>query len=164
MSARALLDFILLPVLAVLVVSMGWTLHLKNREIAVLEEKLVDSEYVAEARQFTASVPVTPGSASREVQQVTVTAYNPTTDQTDGDPLMAASMRKVRVGTVAVSRDLFDQGWVFGKKVRIEGLGIFEINDLMSSRFTKRVDVFMWDEKEAQAFGKRRIKVALLHI
>lgn len=164
MNARALLDFILLPVLAVLVVSLSWTLHLKNREIAVLEEKLVDSEYVGEARQFTASVPVTPGSTVREVQQVTVTAYNPAFDQTDGDPLMTASMRKVRVGTVAVSRDLFDQGWVFGKKVRIEGLGIFEINDLMSPRFTKRVDVFMWDEKEAQAFGKRRIKVALLHI
>ena len=44
-------------------------------------------------------------------------------------------MRKVRQGTIAVSRDLFDQGWVFGRKVRIEGLGIFEINDLMNKRF-----------------------------
>ncbi len=164
MKARVLLDFLLSPFLLLLVISMAWTLHQKNSEIAMLEEKLVDSEYKGEARQFLASVPVNPGSPSREVQQVTVTAYNPTPEQTDGDPLMAASMRKVRPGTVAVSRDLFDQGWVFGKKVRIEGLGIFEINDLMHPRMTKRVDVFMWDEKQAQAFGKKRVKVALLHI
>ncbi len=164
MNVRAILNFTLLPFLAIMVVSMGWTLHRKNAEISMLEEKLGDYEYKGEARQFLANVPVNPGSGTREVQQVTVTAYNPTHDQTDGDPLIAASMRKVRPGTVAVSRDLFDQGWVFGKKVRIEGLGIFEINDLMNPRHTKRVDVFMWDEKEAQAFGKKRVKVALLHI
>jgi 3D (Asp-Asp-Asp) domain-containing protein len=93
-----------------------------------------------------------------------VTAYNPSTEQCDDDPLIAASMRKVRSGTIAVSRDLFDQGWVFGRKVRIEGLGIFEINDLMNKRFHQRIDIFMWDESRAREFGRKNIKAALLDI
>jgi 3D (Asp-Asp-Asp) domain-containing protein len=73
-------------------------------------------------------------------------------------------MRKVRSGTIAVSRDLFDQGWVFGRKVRIEGLGIFEINDLMNKRYHQRIDIFMWDESRARQFGRKNIKAALLDI
>jgi 3D (Asp-Asp-Asp) domain-containing protein len=103
--------------------------------------------------------------AQRErVKKVTVTAYNPTEDQCDEDPYVAASMRRVRSGTIAVSRDLFQQGWVFGRKVRIKGMGIFEINDLMNKRFSNRIDVFMWDRDRAVAFGKRRIEAALLDI
>jgi 3D (Asp-Asp-Asp) domain-containing protein len=103
--------------------------------------------------------------AQRErVKDVTVTAYNPEEDQCDEDPYVAASMRRVRSGTIAVSRDLFRQGWVFGRKVRIEGLGIFEINDLMNKRFSNRIDVFMWDRNQAEAFGRRRAQAALLDI
>jgi 3D (Asp-Asp-Asp) domain-containing protein len=103
--------------------------------------------------------------AQRErVKEVTVTAYNPEEDQCDEDPYVTASMRRVRSGTVAVSRDLFRQGWVFGRKIRIEGLGIFEINDLMNKRFSNRIDVFMWDHNQAEAFGKRRAEAALLDI
>jgi len=99
---------------------------------------------------------------TKHVHEVTLTAYTPTEEECDKDPLIAASMRKVRLGTVAVSRDLFDQGWVFGRKVRIEGHGIFEINDLMNKRFRARIDVFMWDKVKAKKFGKKRVKVALL--
>lgn len=101
---------------------------------------------------------------NKQVRTVTVTAYNPSVDQCDDDPYVAASMRKVRSGTVAVSRDLFDQGWVYGKKISIEGMGIFEINDLMNARFTGRVDVFMWDEEDAVKFGHKQARAALLDI
>jgi len=95
---------------------------------------------------------------------VTVTAYNAEPAQTDSDPDIAASMRRVRPGTIAVSRDLFDKGWVFGRKVRIEGLGIFEINDLMAARHDKAVDIFLGSNQQANAFGKRRTRAALLNI
>jgi 3D (Asp-Asp-Asp) domain-containing protein len=95
---------------------------------------------------------------------VTVTAYNAEAAQTDSDPDVAASMRRVRPGTIAVSRDLFNRGWVFGRKVRLEGLGIFEVNDLMASRHSNAVDVFVGNNAQAQAFGKRRTKAALLNI
>ncbi len=101
---------------------------------------------------------------SRPVSTVTVTAYNADPAQTDADPEIAASMRRVRPGTVAVSRDLFNKGWVFGRKVRIEGLGIYEINDLMAARHDKAIDIFLGDNQKAQAFGKRRTQAALLNI
>ena len=43
--------------------------------------------------------------------------YSPTVRECGPDPTTTASMVKVRPGIIAVSRDLFDQGWVFGKKV-----------------------------------------------
>jgi len=98
------------------------------------------------------------------VATVTVTAYNAEPAQTDADPNIAASMRRVRPGTIAVSRDLFDKGWVFGRKVRIEGLGIFEVNDLMAARHGKSIDIFMGSNQQCQSFGKRRIRAALLSI
>ena len=56
------------------------------------------------------------------------------------------------------------QSGIFGRKVRIEGIGIFEVNDLMNKRYTQRIDIFMWDEDQARQFGKKNIKAALLEI
>lgn len=101
---------------------------------------------------------------SLPVSHVTVTAYNADPAQTDSDPYITASMRRVRPGTIAVSRDLFNKGWVFGKKVRIEGLGIYEVNDLMAARHDRAVDIFIGDNQKAMEFGKRRARAALLSI
>lgn len=146
---------------------MGLELKAKDRLIADLRDDLNLVIYRAEARKemiVDAKVFQRVADLKKQVYNVTVTAYNPTTDQCDADPTVAASMRKVRPGTIAVSRDLFDQGWVFGRKVRIEGMGIYEINDLMNVRYTKAIDVFMWDNEKATAFGRRTRKVALLNI
>jgi 3D (Asp-Asp-Asp) domain-containing protein len=142
-------------------------LEAKDQRIDILERDLRLAEF--QARSAHQTLAVTQALQKRilegkRVKTVTVTAYNPTEGQCDADPLVAASMRRVRTGTIAVSRDLFDQGWVFGKKVRIAGLGIFEVNDLMNKRFSSSVDVFMWDEGEARAFGRRKARAALLDI
>ena len=97
-------------------------------------------------------------------KELTVTAYTPSTDECDMDPNITASMQKVRPGTVAVSRDLFNQGWVFGKKIYIEGYGIFEITDLMNKRWIERIDIVMFSKKEAKKFGVKQRKVALLNL
>jgi len=96
------------------------------------------------------------------IKEVTVTAYSPTVNQCDSNPQVTASMVKVRPGIVAVSRDLFDQGWVFGKKVYVKGHGIFEIADLMNKRHTQRLDIFFPDTEEARRFGIKQVQVALL--
>jgi 3D (Asp-Asp-Asp) domain-containing protein len=96
------------------------------------------------------------------IKELTLTAYSPTVDECGPDPFTTASMVKVRPGIVAVSRDLFDQGWVFGKKVYVKGHGVFEIADLMSKRYTKRMDIFVPDTNEAKRFGKKQVTVALL--
>ena len=77
---------------------------------------------------------------------------------------ITASNTKVRPGIVAVSRDLFDQGYVFGKKVYIHGLGIYEIADLMNKRFINRIDVFIGSDEEAKTFGISQAKVSLLEM
>lgn len=154
------------PLMCTALVIMGGVLVWQNMQMDSLRHKLALAQRTAEARKQMVEEArlLTKAVSSPNVLNVTVTAYNPVEDQCDEDPLIAASMRKVREGTIAVSRDLFDQGWVFGKKVRIEGLGIFEINDLMNKRYSKRIDIFMWDEGKARQFGKRASRAALLEI
>jgi 3D (Asp-Asp-Asp) domain-containing protein len=163
---KILFNYTFTPMLCAALVIMAVVVVVKQQEIDDLQHRLVLVEHTAEARKLMVEEVrlLQEALSAPPVRVVTVTAYNPTTDQTDSDPLVAASMRKVRLGTIAVSRDLFDQGWVFGRKVRIEGIGIFEINDLMNKRFNKRIDIFMWDESQARQFGKKSIKAALLEI
>lgn len=163
---KTLFNYTLAPTVMAIMVVLAVVVVVKQQEIDTLRHKLVLAEQTAEARRIMVEEArlLQKAKSAPPVRTVTVTAYNPTTSQCDEDPLIAASMRKVRSGTIAVSRDLFDQGWVFGRKVRIEGLGIFEINDLMNKRFTQRIDIFMWDEDQARQFGKKNVKVALLEI
>lgn len=93
---------------------------------------------------------------------LTVTAYSPRACETDSDPFITATNNKVRAGIIAVSRDLFDKGWVFGKKVYIKNMGIFTIDDLMASTKTEQIDIFMQDTGKAVQFGKKKLEVYLL--
>lgn len=97
-----------------------------------------------------------------KVKELTLTAYSPTVQECDSDPFVTASMKRVRPGIVAVSRDLFDQGWVFGKKVYVKGHGVFEIADLMNKRFKRRMDIFFPKTEDARRFGVKQTTVALL--
>ncbi|MBI9085474.1 MAG: 3D domain-containing protein [Desulfobacterales bacterium] len=101
----------------------------------------------------------------QDISEVTITAYTPSVDETDSDPMITASMKRVRPGSIAVSRDLFKAGWVFGKKVYIQGEGVFVILDLMHDRWEKRIDIVLFSKKDARKFGiKRDIIAALLKI
>ncbi|MGE4291041.1 MAG: 3D domain-containing protein [Desulfovibrio sp.] len=162
-----IIKYAIIPLLLFGLLFQAVRIEAKNEQIVTLERDLRFAEYKIKSGQRTLAVTQALQKnllQSKRVKSVTITAYNPREEQCDEDPLVAASMRKVRTGTVAVSRDLFDQGWVFGRKVRIEGLGIFEINDLMNRRFSRSIDVFMWDEDQATAFGRRQARAALLDI
>lgn len=93
-----------------------------------------------------------------------VTAYTATIGECNEDPGNTAAMLKPRLGMIAVSRDLFYSGWVFGKKVYIEKLGIFIVGDLMNQRWEQRIDVLMPTKEDANQFGKKKLKVALLDL
>jgi 3D (Asp-Asp-Asp) domain-containing protein len=99
---------------------------------------------------------------SKYQKDVTVTAYTASVKECDGTPHQTAVMTKPRPGTVAVSRDLFNSGWTFGKKVYIPGHGVFTIADLMNERHTLSIDIFMGKRKEAIAFGKNIRKAVLI--
>ena len=156
----------ILPALAAALFFSLAALASQRGEMSELK-RVSQNEYRAEVAQLVVSDPEylrRLEEQSRPNALVTVTAYNADPAQTDNDPNIAASMRRVRPGTIAVSRDLFDRGWVFGRKVRLEGIGIYEINDLMAARHNHAIDIFIHSNSQALAFGKRRIKAALLSI
>ena len=93
---------------------------------------------------------------------VTVTAYSPREVETDSTPFITASNSPVRPGIVAVSRDLFESGWVFGKKVYIKNMGVFIIDDLMAESKREHLDIFMYDSGQAEHFGVKKLEVFLL--
>ena len=93
---------------------------------------------------------------------IRVTGYTACVEECDDDPQMTASMKLVRPGkTVAVSRDLYKQGWTFGKRVWIEGYGEKEITDLMHERFKKKVDLLVASKKVANGINADRQAVLL---
>jgi len=96
---------------------------------------------------------------------LTVTAYTSVELQEYPEQqLLTASSEKPKEGAIAVSRDLFKQGWVFGKKVYIKNHGVFIITDLMGNSKIKSVDIYMNDQGRAMQFGKKQIEVVLLDV
>jgi len=97
------------------------------------------------------------------ITKVTLTAYSPCILETDSTPTITAFMTEVKLGGIAISRDLFWLGWVCGQKVYIEGYGVFVINDLMNKRFKNRIDIFLPSKKDAKEFGiKKNIRAVLI--
>lgn len=156
----------ILPVLIAALFCSLIAIAVQQHELSELRDAASHCEYRAEVVRMLVSDPEYLSrleAQSKPVANVTVTAYNATPSQCDADPDIAASMRRVRPGTIAVSRDLFNKGWVFGKKVRLEGLGIFVINDLMAARHSKAIDIYLAGG-DAANFGRRTAKAALLSI
>jgi len=136
----------------------SWNDNVKMRDsIAVLQTRNQDIS----ARLSTAEQKI----ESIRQRIVTVTAYNPVEAQTDSTPRITACNTAVAPWTIAVSEDLFSIGWTCGKKVRLRGVGIVIINDVMHNRKTNQVDFFLEDVKDAQAFGiKIGVKAILLNL
>ncbi|MFA5436674.1 MAG: hypothetical protein WC372_11605 [Candidatus Neomarinimicrobiota bacterium] len=96
-------------------------------------------------------------------RDVTVTAYTARVEECDADPGNTAMMTKPVPGrTVAVSRDLFDDGWTFGRSVYIAGFGVFVIEDLMAARHTEAIDVLVGSVRDARRIGRGSRKAVLI--
>lgn len=87
--------------------------------------------------------------------KVTVTVYNPVSNQCDNTPLITADNSKIdldklnkgKIKWVAVSRDLLKKGISYGDKVKIISKedpainGVYEVHDTMHKRWTNRIDL-----------------------
>ena len=92
---------------------------------------------------------------------VTVTAYEPKTEQTDDTPLITASNERVRLGIIALSKDLEKEyNFHFGDTIWLEKYGLFVFEDRMHPRWKRRVDIFMWSG--ADIFGIKKDKIILI--
>jgi 3D (Asp-Asp-Asp) domain-containing protein len=90
-----------------------------------------------------------------ELARVTVsaTAYNAVSSQTDDTPDITSCNFEPTIGSIAVSQDLYFKGWTCGKRVHLQGLGIFIIKDVMHFRKTNQIDIVMKTEAQAIDFG-----------
>jgi 3D (Asp-Asp-Asp) domain-containing protein len=94
--------------------------------------------------------------------KVTLTAYTKRKKECKTNDGIGASMRKVKPGTVAVSRDLFRQGYIFGRKIYIEGIGVFTVNDLTHRKYSKTIDIYYNNYNKAVKFGRKESYVSLI--
>ncbi len=87
---------------------------------------------------------------------VTVTAYH----HCPGSRGITASGQRVRSGILAVSRDIErNLNLDFGDKVLLHGYGVFEVQDRMAPRWSKKVDIYLDTQSKASSFGVRRYVV-----
>ena len=86
-------------------------------------------------------------------------AYTASIDETDGNPNITASGETVRVGGIACP-----SRYSFGQKIEIKGLGVFECNDRMNSRYREVLifDIFKLTKSEAISFGRQKIEFRTL--
>jgi len=97
-----------------------------------------------------------------EMRFLKATAYSATAEECDPNPTQTASGEEVILGGVAVSRDLYRKGWTFGKLIRVHGMGIYVVNDLMAKRHTNKIDIFMESKDATREFGVQDVVVSLL--
>jgi 3D (Asp-Asp-Asp) domain-containing protein len=93
---------------------------------------------------------------------VTAFAYNADDSQTDDSEDIAAWGDKLskHVKSIAVSSDLLEMGLTHGAKVTIRGRkGDYVVLDKMNPRWKKSIDIFMVDDDDAYAWGRRRVKI-----
>ena len=146
-------------------VQMDYALERENVEvhyaelICELEGKLKASEVkTGELESFIQSMDIVNKPI---VLAVTRTAYTASRDECDSTPHITATGTKPKVGrTIAVSRDLFEH--LKHRKVYIEGLGVFTIEDTMNERYTNRVDLLVSSKSEAKKIGIGKVKMMVL--
>ena len=95
--------------------------------------------------------------------EVIATAYTSSVDETDSTPTISAWGDRLKPGmkVLAVSRDLLAMGLTHGTLVEVEGFdGEFIVLDKMNKRWTKKVDIYMGNDKRAAInWGKRKVNI-----
>ncbi len=87
---------------------------------------------------------------------ITVTAYH----HCPGSKGITSSGRRVKVGMIALSRDLErNLNMDFGDRVLLHGMGIFEFQDRMAPRWNRKADIYLDNQGKAMNFGVKRYVV-----
>lgn len=118
----------------------------------------------AEIETTTARIDVLEDALESErYAMVRLSGYSSRVRETDSTPYVTACQTRVGPGTVAVSRSLFERGWTFGRKVYVYQHGVFEVNDLMSSRIDgDAMDIWFGSTREALRHGVKEDVMACL--
>ena len=161
---------IIFGVIAALIVfnaEYGNTIHciVGQSDSTIIDTVIVDKPIIVD---HTVAKEETKDAKGKEnvgfVTHVTLTVYNPTESQCDGDPLTTADNTKIdlyklkrgEIKYCAVSDDLL---WVlpFNSVIDVEGHGQYIVHDRMNPRWKHRVDLLQ-DESEPQ-FREKNVKI-----
>jgi 3D (Asp-Asp-Asp) domain-containing protein len=101
------------------------------------------------------------------VARVTCTAYTSRICETDSTPEITATNKRVRPGYIALSRDLISfytpgAPFSYGDRIELIGLGTFQVEDTMNSRWRRRADIWVGSLDVAWAWGHRTVLIAKL--
>lgn len=101
----------------------------------------------------------------RIFKDVIITSYNNDPAQTDDSPNVTATNRGVREGIVAVSYDFINKGLIhYGDLLYIDCFDKwYLVEDTMNKRFTKRVDIFLFDKEKSNKINKK-CDIKVIHI
>lgn len=86
------------------------------------------------------------------IEEVSVTAYASTPQQTDSTPWETANGDHVGPAGAAVSRDL---AGLMDQRVLLVDVGVVTVNDLMNRRHARALDLWVGSTKAARAFGAK---------
>lgn len=81
--------------------------------------------------------------------------YTASKDETDDNPTLMASGKKVYIGSIACPN-----GYEFGDKIKIENMGIYTCEDRMNARYRDKqnFDIYFESYDEAIKFGRKELK------
>ena len=101
----------------------------------------------------------------RVFKDIVITSYNNDSNQTDDSPNVTATNRGVREGIVAVSYDFINKGQIhYGDLLYIDCANKwYLVEDIMNKRFTKRVDIFLFDKEKSNKINKK-CNIKVIHI
>lgn len=101
----------------------------------------------------------------RIFKDIIITSYNNDPAQTDDSPNVTATNRGVREGIVAVSYDFINKGLIrYGDLLYIDCFGKwYLVEDTMNKRFTRRVDIFLFDKEKSNKINKK-CNIKVIHI
>lgn len=106
--------------------------------------------------------------AEWQTLNVSSSAYNSVTTQTEGNPFLTAWGDTLEPGmkAIAVSRDLIKKGLDYNTPVRIEGMeGLFFVKDKMHYRWKNKIDLYMGqDVKKAKKYGRKKVEIQFLNL
>ncbi|MGB5820566.1 MAG: hypothetical protein WBG90_13870 [Saonia sp.] len=95
--------------------------------------------------------------------EVTATAYNSLSSQTDKQPNIAAWGDTLKPGMkcIAISRDLLALGLKHNTMIKIDTFaGIYLVKDKMNRRWRNRIDIYMGESrKRARQWGRKKINI-----
>ena len=102
------------------------------------------------------------GRPNYTFRRILATAYSTASAGNGGPAPMTASNTVTEAGVIALSRDLPrtfnpDAPFDFGDKILIPGVGIFEVRDTMSPRWTARADLWFSSPDRARSWGVRTV-------